>query len=62
MSIMIKFDKGECVLQPLKDRRIFKKMIGNNLTRNRLIALLMHSKEKEHIKYLAKVEKKVTGN
>ena len=36
---MIKFDKGECVLQPLKDRRISKKMIGKNLTRNRLIAL-----------------------
>ena len=49
-QILKKIDKDECVLKLLRDCYISKKMIGENLSRNRLIALMMHSKEKDHNK------------
>jgi len=62
MPIVKRFDNDECVKKNLIcDYNISKKMVGKNLTRNRLIALLMHSKEKCQIKYLAKIAKEATG-
>ena len=55
------FDKDECVFKLLSDCRISKKMIGENLSRNRLIALMMHNKEKLQNKYIAKISKEATG-
>ena len=61
-QILKKIDKDECVLKLLRDCHISKKMTGENLSRNRLIALMMHIKEKYQIKYLSKISKKATGN
>ena len=50
IPIVKRFDKDECVLKLLSDNRISKKLIGEKLSRNRLIVLMMHSKEKDHNK------------
>ena len=60
---MKKIDKNECVINQLKNKNIYKKLIGDQtLSRNRLIALMMHSKEKKRNEYKSKISKKATGN
>ena len=46
----------------LFDSHISKKLIGDKLSRNRFIALMMHHKEKLQNKYIAKISKEATGN
>ena len=62
IPIVKRFDKDECVLKLLSDNRISKKLIGEKLSRNRLIALMMHGKEIIQNKYIAKISKEATGN
>ena len=60
---MKKFDKNECVFNLLRNCYISKKLIGDQkLSRNRLIALMMQSKEKSQNKYISKISKEATGN
>ena len=64
-QIMKKFDKNEYewVINHLKKKLyIRKKLIGEKLSRNRLIALMMHGKEIIQNKYIAKISKEATGN
>ena len=51
--IMKKIDKNECVINQLKNyNNINKKLIGDQkLSRNRLIVLMMHYKEKTQNDY-----------
>ena len=63
IPIMKKIDKNECVINQLKNNNIYKKLIGDQkLSRNRLIALMMHSKDKTRNENKSKISKKTTGN